>query len=274
MSKNILRWVFAIAALGLSSFLVVHGQIGISTLSVDVNLPPGGSFTGAFEVINSSDQAREFTVELKDYDRNIEGGLVLLTPGTHPRSLAKFLTFAPAKFALPPKQKQLITFKIEIPSSEKGPHWAALTVTSPAPSSGAQPPPPAGQQPSIPVTIGTAEQFIVKIRHTDPTNAVNRGRITSVQALLPERDKPLRILVEYENTGTTFQVAKTQLRIVNSKGEVVVQKKAEDMAMLPGGKQRLEIPVTEKLPSGTYLALVIIDFGGDFLVAGQVRFQI
>jgi len=259
---------------------------------VDVNLPPGGSFTGGFEVINNSDQAREFTVELKDYDRTIEGGLVLLDPGTHPRSLAKFLTFTPAKFSLPPKQKQLITFKIEIPSSEKGPHWAALAVTSPAPSSekgphwaalavtspapssGAQPPPPAGQQPSIPVTIGTAEQFIVKIRHTDPTNAVNRGRITSVQALLPERDKPLRILVEYENTGTTFQVAKTQLRIVNSKGEVVVQKKAEDMAMLPGGKQRLEIPVTEKLPSGTYLALVIIDFGGDFLVAGQVRFQI
>lgn len=274
MRKSSVRWCLVLAGLWLSLVFVAHGQIGISTLSVDVNLPPGGSFTGGFEVINNSDQAREFTVELKDYDRNIEGGLILLNPGTHPRSLAKFLTFAPAKFALPPKQKQLITFKIEIPSSEKGPHWAALAITSPAPSSGAQPPPPPGQQPSIPVTIGTAEQFIVKIRHTDPTNALNRGRITNVQALLPERDKPLRILVEYENTGTTFQIAKTQLRIVNSKGEVVVQKRAEDMALLPGGKQRLEIPVTERLPSGTYLALVIIDFGGDFLVAGQVRFQI
>lgn len=257
------------------SGLLVQGQIGVSTLSVDVSLPPGGSFTGGFEVINNSQQPREFTVELKDYDRNIEGGLVLLNPGTHPRSLAKFLSFTPARFTLVPQQKQQITFKIEIPATERGPHWAALAVTSPAPSSGAQPPPlPPGQQPSIPVTIGMAEQFIVKIRHTDPTNAVNRGRIVSVQALLPERDKPLRIVVEYENTGTTFQIAKTQVRIVNAKGEIVVQKKAEDMAVLPGGKQRLEIPVTEKLPSGTYLALVIIDFGGDFLVAGQVRFQI
>jgi hypothetical protein len=170
MSKNILRWAFAIAALGLSSFLVVHGQIGISTLSVDVNLPPGGSFTGGFEVINNSDQAREFTVELKDYDRNIEGGLVLLDPGTHPRSLAKFLTFTPAKFSLPPKQKQLITFKIEIPSSEKGPHWAALAVTSPAPSSGAQPPPPAGQQPSIPLPSARpnslSSRFVTPTRRT------------------------------------------------------------------------------------------------------------
>lgn len=267
-----LRSLFVVGALGLIAF-GIKAQIGISALSVDVNLPPGGSFTGAFEVINSSDQPREFTVELKDYDRNIEGGLVLLNPGTHPRSLAKFFSFTPAQFALAPKQKQQITFKIEIPAAERGPHWAALAVTSPAPSSGAQPPPP-GQQPSIPVTIGTAEQFVVKIRHTDPTNAVNRGRIVSVQALLPEREKPLRIVVEYENTGTTFQIAKTQLRIVNAKGEVVVQKKAEDMAMLPGGKRRLEIPVTERLPSGTYLALVIIDFDGDFLVAGQVRFQI
>ncbi len=273
MCKSIARWGVLIGSLWVSAVLV-QGQIGISTLSVDVNLPPGGSFTGAFEVINSSDQPREFTVELKDYDRNIEGGLVLLNPGTHPRSLAKFLSFTPAQFALAPKQKQQITFKIEIPATERGPHWAAFAITSPAPSSGAQPPPPPGQQPSIPVTIGTAEQFVVKIRHTDPTNAVNRGRIVSVQALLPERDKPLRIVVEYENTGTTFQIAKTQLRIVNAKGEIVVQKRAEDMALLPGGKQRLEIPVTEKLPSGTYLALVIIDFGGDFLVAGQVRFQI
>ena len=272
MCKSIVRWSILIGSLWVSAVLV-QAQIGISTLSVDVNLPPGGSFTGAFEVINSSEQPREFTVELKDYDRNIEGGLVLLNPGTHPRSLAKFLSFTPAQFALAPKQKQQITFKIEIPATERGPHWAALAVTSPAPSPGTQPPPP-GQQPSIPVTIGTAEQFVVKIRHTDPTNAVNRGRIVGVQALLPERDKPLRIVVEYENTGTTFQIAKTQLRIVNAKGEIIVQKRAEDMALLPGGKQRLEIPVTERLPSGTYLALVIIDFGGDFLVAGQVRFQI
>lgn len=274
MTKRVVRWSF-IAALLWASSLIVQAQIGISALSVDVNLPPGGSFTGAFEVINSSDQPREFTVELKDYERNIEGGLVLLNAGTHPRSLAKFLSFTPAQFALASKQKQLITFKIEIPATERGPHWAALAVTSPAPSSGAQPPPPPpGQQPSIPVSIGTAEQFVVKIRHTDPTNAVNRGRIVSVQTLLPEREKPLRIVVEYENTGTTFQIAKTQLRIVNAKGEIVVQKAAEEMAMLPGGKRRLEIPVTEKLSSGTYLALVIIDFGGDFLVAGQVRFQI
>lgn len=273
MHKSSWKWVWLVVGVLLVPS-AAQGQIGISALSVDVSLPPGGSFTGAFEVINSSEQPREFTVELKDYERNIEGGLVLLNPETHPRSLAQFLSFTPAQFSLAPKQKQQITFKIEIPATERGPHWAALAVTSPAPSSGTQPPPPAGQQPSIPVSIGTAEQFIVKIRHTDPTNAVNRGRILSVQALLPERDKPLRIVVEYENTGTTYQMAKVQLRIVNATGEIVVQKRAEDMAMLPGGKQRLVIPVPEKLPAGTYLALVIIDFGGDFLVAGQVRFQI
>lgn len=269
------KWILLAAWVLFTAVLpTAYAQIGISALSIDVNLPPGGSFSGAFEVTNNSQQLRQFTVEVKDYDRNLEGGLVLLTAGTHPRSLAKFLSAVPVQFTLAPSQKQQIIFSVKIPADERGPHWAALAVTSPAPSPAPQPPETDQQQPSIPITIGTAEQFVVKIRHTDPTNAINRGRIVGVQALLPEREKPLRIVVEYENTGTTFQMVKTQLRIVNAKGEIVVQRQAEEMAMLPGGRRRLEIPVKEKLPSGAYLGLVIIDFGGDFLVAGQVRFQL
>ncbi|MCS7275161.1 MAG: hypothetical protein NZ610_07175, partial [Candidatus Bipolaricaulota bacterium] len=105
-------------------------------------------------------------------------------------------------------------------------------------------------------------------------NAVNRGRILSVRALLPERDRPLRIVTEYENTGTTFQQLKVELRVINTKGEVVRQRQLSDVVLLPGGKQRIEIPVTPALSPGTYLALVIIDFGGDVLLAGQVRVQL
>lgn len=255
--------------------LKLEAQIGVSALSVDLNLPPGGSFAGAYEVINNSQQPRKFTVEIKDYDRNLEGGLVLLPPATHPRSLAKFLSVTPTEFTLAPGQKRTISFTVQIPNTERGPNWAAIVVTSlygsPAPQG---PQTDQQQQPPIGVQIGTAEQFVTKIRRTDPTNAVNRGRILSVRALLPERDKPLRIVTEYENYGTTFQQLKVELRVINAKGEVVRQRQLSDVVLLPGGKQRIEIPVTPALGSGTYLALVIIDFGGDVLLAGQVRVQL
>ena len=246
------------------------GQIGVSALSLDVNLSPGGSFAGNFEVFNNGQKPRQFTVVLKDYDRNIDGGLVLLTPGTHPRSLAKFFTLAPVAFTLSPGQKQLIGINIKIPSTESGPHWVALVITSPIPTVVTL----GTDQQQTPVTIGSEEQFIVKIRQTDPTNAINKGRVTGTSVVLPEKDKPLQIVVEYENSGTTFQQPKAQLRIVNAKGEIALQKDVADLAVLPGGKLRLKIPVTQALPSGSYLALIIIDFGGDALVAGQVRFQL
>ncbi|MBI3661009.1 hypothetical protein HY230_11155 [Candidatus Acetothermia bacterium] len=234
-------------ALVMATSWAAWGQIGVSALSLDVNLAPGGSLAGNFEVFNNSQQPRQFTVEVKDYDRTIDGGLVLLTSSTHPRSLAKFFTVAPVAFTLSPGQKQLIGLNIKIPANESGPHWVALVISSPIPKVIAM----STDQPQSPVTIGSEEQFIIKIRQTDPTNAVNKGRITGTSVTLPEKDKPLQIV-----------------------GEIVLQKDIADLAVLPGGKLRLKIPVTQPLPVGPYLALVIIDFGGDALVAGQVRFQL
>ncbi|MDW8329151.1 MAG: hypothetical protein RML48_04115 [Candidatus Bipolaricaulota bacterium] len=272
---KLLRWAAIILVFVVAIRVPLEAQIGVSALSVDMNLPPGGSFAGAYEVLNNSQQPRKFTVEIKDYDRNLDGGLVLLPPATHPRSLAKFLSVTPTEFTLAPGQKQTISFTVQIPSTERGPNWSAIVVTSlysaPSPQGGEADQQP---QPPIGVQIGTAEQFVTKIRRTDPTNAVNRGRILSVRALLPERDRPLRIVTEYENTGTTFQQLKVELRVINTKGEVVRQRQLSDVVLLPGGKQRIEIPVTPALSPGTYLALVIIDFGGDVLLAGQVRVQL
>lgn len=272
---NRYRWGLAlVAALAwvLAASSLAWAQIGVSALSVDVTLAPGGSFTGALEVINKGPKPREFRVEVKDYDRNIEGGLVLLEAGTHPRSLAKFLLTTPLSFTLQPDQKQLISFTIQIPASESGPHWAALIATSPVPAADPQ---GTGTDPQqIPITIAAEEQFVIKIRHTDPTNAINQGRITGMQVLLPEEDKPLRVLLDYEDIGTTFQQPKGEVRFINARGDVVAKVDIQPFPMLPGGKRRLEIPFDQRIPSGDYVALAILDFGGDFLLGAQARFKI
>ncbi len=269
------RWKLALAAAW--AWLIVGpsvtwGQIGVSALSVDVTLAPGGSFTGAFEVLNKSPKPREFRVEVKDYERNMEGGLVTRDAGTHPRSLAKFLWVTPLSFTLQPEQKQPISFTIKIPEGESGPHWAAIIVTSPVPASESQGQGTDPQQ--IPITLGASEQFIIKIRHTDPTNAISHGRITSTQVLLPEEDKPLRVIIDYENIGTTFQQPKGEVRFINSRGEVVARVEIPPFPILPGGQRRLEIRLDQKLPSGDYVAVAILDFGGDFLLGAQTRFKI
>lgn len=273
--KNQHRWKLILgAALALIIAIspMAWGQIGISATSADVTLAPGGSFTDALEVINKSPNPRQFTVDVKDYDRNIEAGLVLLDPGTQPRSLAKFLAVTPLAFTLQPDQKQPIIFTIKVPADQSGPHWAAVIVSSPLPASNSQG--TGSNTPGTPITIGTIEQFIVKIRQTDPTNAVNQGRLTGVQILLPEKDKPLRVVIAYENTGTTFQQPKGEVRFINARGDVAAKVDIQPFPMLPGGKIRFEIPLDRQLPSGDYEAVAIIDFGGDFLLAALARFTI
>lgn len=266
--KRMWRWAFAIAlACGLTAAPWAWAQIGISGLSMDVAVAPGGTFTGYFTVINKSPQPREFTVELRDYDRDIHGDLVVLPAGTHPRSLAKFIVaVVPSTFTLRPEQRQQINFSIKIPATERGPHWGAIAVSSPLPPS--QPP----QQGSISVT--SEEQFLFRIRQTDPTNAVNKGRVTGMQVLLPDQSKPLRVLIDYENSGTTFQELKGEVRIINAKGDIVVKVAIKPIPVLPGGKLRLEIPIEQKLPSGNYVAVAVLDFGGDALLGAQARFKI
>jgi len=254
-------------AIGIGLF----GQIGAGPMSFDFVLAPGESASGVIQVMNNGDKPREFQVKLSDYDRDLEGHLVLMAAGSHPRSLAKWLLVSPQHFTLEPGKTQPVSFTVTIPNSESGPHWSALLISSPVPSdSGSQ-----GEEgeEGVPISIGAAEQFIIKIRHTDPTSAVNDGRITDITVLPPQGDQPLRVVVGYENTGTTFQQPKVELRIVNSRGEFSVVQHAA-FAMLPGGKRRLVLPVVEELAPGEYLALVIIDFGGDYLLAAQARFSL
>lgn len=265
--KCIWRWAFVLAlACGLAGIPWAWAQIGISGLSMDVTIPPGGTFTGSLTVINRSPQPRQFTVELRDYDRDIHGGLVVLPAGTHPRSLAKFIVaITPLTFTLRPEQRQQINFNIKIPPQERGPHWGALAISSPLPPSNPQ---------QGPISITAEEQFLFRVRQTDPTNAVNKGRLTGMQVLLPDQSKPLRVLIDYENIGTTFQELRGEVRIINARGDIVAKVAINPSPVLPGGKLRLEVPLEQKLPSGNYVAVAIIDFGGDSLLGAQARFKV
>jgi hypothetical protein len=239
-------------------------QIGVSSLSTDLNIAPGGSVSGSFEVTNNSQQSRQFTVAVKDYDRGSDCGLILLSPGTHPRSLARFLFVTPLTFSLDPGQKQSIAYNIKIPNGAVGPHWAAVVVTSPLPAS----------SPQGPISITQNEQFIIKIRQTDPTNAVNNGRLIGMQVLPPDKDQPLRVMIDYQNIGTTFQQPTGQLQIIDAGGRTVATVNIDPFPVLPSGECKLEIPMPQNLPSGDYLALAILDFGGDFLLGGQAQFKV
>ncbi len=214
-------------------------------------------------MLNQSDQAAQVKITLMDFDLALDGALQPQPAGTSSRSLAKFISVSsPMEFTLAAgkEQSQEVRFAVKVPKDASGPHWSLMMVEELRPS-------PQGQ------TV-VRVQFGVQIRQTDPTNKTLNARITNTQVILPQGNDPLKVLIEYENTGTTFQRVSGRVEFRNSKGETAAKLEVASFRVLPGGKRKLELPLEQKLPSGDYIALVLLDFGGDFVLGSQARFKI
>jgi hypothetical protein len=245
-------------------------SIGTSTLGADIEVVPGQSMNGSFFVYNGNDAPTNISVEVGDFTRDEDGGVQILAPNSQPHSLTNFITFSPASFRLAAGsgKSQEVHFTVSIPAGESGPHWAMLLVREVGQSTNNTQ--TNGNQQQVGVQLDL--QIGVQIRQVDPTLAINSGRITQVDVLAAEQNKPMRVVTEFENTGTIFQKPSGEVRIIDSSGKIVTRIPIESFRTLPGGKRRLEVPLTQNLTVGDYLALVVIDFGGDFLLAGQARF--
>lgn len=272
-----MKWIGGLL-IGLLLVGILHGEtrgdIGVTTLGIDVRVSPGKSVSGSFVVINNGEEPAHVQIRVEDFERTPDGGVRLLPPGTLPSSLADFLSVFPQEFTLAGGRGQVqeVAFTVSLPEGAGGPHWAILLVqeTPPMEDQGDGPPDEDGKNAQARLRVN----FGVQIRQVDPTNAVNDGKITDMAVLPPDGERPLRVMTEYVNTGTLFQRPQGEVRIIDARGEIVRRVEILPFWVLPGGVRRLEIPVEDALPPGDYVALTVLDFGGDFLVAGQARFSL
>lgn len=245
-------------------------KIGVDRLHVNLEITPGQSKTGSFWVIHSGKEPEEVSISLRDWTKDINDTNILSKPGTCPRSLAKWIDFSPITFVLEGGQKQEVTFTITIPEEERGPHWLMFIVESNSKITREF----ESKERKFVFTISMA--YGIKIRQTDPEMALDKGRITNMSIIVVNPgDSSFKVKVEFENAGTTFLEPSGRVEFRDEKGEVVDKIDVESFRILPEGKRVLELSYEgEKLSPGEYLALAIIDFGGDYLVAGQRKFEI
>ncbi|OGF55781.1 MAG: hypothetical protein A2Z21_03865 [Candidatus Fraserbacteria bacterium RBG_16_55_9] len=267
--KRFKLWLFALTLIGIGlTGMLSFGKFVAFPLTIVLKMGSDETQTGVFFVVNSGDDPEEITVTLADWQLELDGSIRFLDAGSLTRSLAPTTEFSPVSFRLAPQQRQQVNFTVRIPpGGQPGDRWAIFLVE------GSDVEPVSGTTGEVQTQVGVRVRYGVKVFQSDPV-AIKNGRITSLQLLSA---RPLDLVVTFLNTGTAaLRDVTGRVEIRDERGETVRTLAMEEFTVLPDAEREVEVKGAEgdSLATGHYVALVIMDFGGDFLVAAELPFQV
>ncbi len=243
-------------------------QLDVDELEVFVS-SGGRERAASFRVRNTSAAPVTARLTLADWRREVDGTNVFTEAGSVPGTCADRLTLFPQLASLAPGESQIVRVTYTGDSLATM-CWAAVMV---------------GVAPSAPTTVGgagiaaeirsavkvyvapVAEQRAVRVEDIDV--GMHRPRAGESPADTLGTD----VIARFQNHGNVQVRAKVRVEYRSAADSVVARAEDGDVPMLPGAERlwRTRIPT---LAPGRYVVLVVVDFGGAELVAGQLELEL
>lgn len=258
----------SVALLVLLSVASAFGSMSVAPLSLQLDIPPGDDGAGVFLVRNTGSVPIVVNISLHDWWRTPEGNFQILPAETMEQSCAPWTVYSASTVSLAPGEETQVSVQVSVPKEATGDHWALLLVE---------------EQPQ-PVEEGQAEEgltnttrvvvtYAVKILQTDPVNDAPDASIKSIELV---QTNPFEMVIHFANTGNAHITTKGTVEIRDIFGETVRSYAVEPFPTLPGEERPLRIQDSsdEPLPAGTYYAIALLDFGGEYLIQGGLPFEV
>jgi hypothetical protein len=115
------------------------------------------------------------------------------------------------------------------------------------------------------------------VRQYDPSIKEKAGHISDMNVELNTKTAPLVASVTFENDTKNIFRCKGHLKILNENGEMITKlplHKRGEFTSYPFRPRVVRATMKDKLSPGTYVALAVIDYGEEDLVAGELEFQV
>ncbi len=240
----------------------------------EFNVAPGDVVTGEVSISCTADEPVELRVYLADSLRGteaLESYAYSDVPGQEPRSLAAWTTFAPEQLTLAPGQSASVAYTIRVPADAalSGSYWATLFVSNAAAADRVLAQPPAG---GVGMGISMLFRFATFISVT--LTGTERTAL-SFTKLDVEQDGPwFNVAATLNNTGNIVARPSSWLELRDQNGQAVYTSERNPRFVLPESSRLVLFEVREPLPAGTYLALVVADYGALKLIGAQGRMTI
>jgi len=227
--------------------------------------------SASFNVRNESPNVVEASVYLEDWDRAENGDNRFVPSGSLPQSCAPYLKVFPLSLRLPPGASQTVRLNVEGADSLAATCWSIVFVES---GRGAT---PSSRNITYVMRIG------VKVYITPP----GLGRDGEIEEMTVDSGKPAprrgaaapdtaarpHVWAAFRNSGGVPYWVRGSVEFRRLDNSVAASDSIVPFPILPGARRRFARPVPS-LPAGHYVALMLLDFGGSELAAGQVQVDV
>jgi P pilus assembly chaperone PapD len=254
-----------------------RAQVAVDELETHFQLAGRrGPLTQVIPVRNEQDKIQQVRIVLNDWHRDTLGRNEFHPIGSDVGSCGEKVKAFPMTFQIAPGAIEYVRVTYDDAAGDQTGCWSIVlfeTVKPPAPRNEQQ-----GSFLSIEVRTG------VKV-YVHPARPVRAGEIAFadvVEAWIPKqvaqgapRDsaKVWQADVRFKSGGNEHLKLKTVIEIRDGDGLLLQKVTAPEAYMTPNAvrDQRVTLP---NLAKGDYVALVMVDFGGDEITAAQVEFKV
>jgi hypothetical protein len=233
------------------------GQFSVSPVILPI--PASAETVEATVAVRNSGHAplrlRLFT---EDFDQSLDGSHVTFPAGEHGRSCARRMQVFPELLTVPPGVSQPVSIRMAPGSPPEGTCWSMVFIESP---------PPEGSGLRAGLRIGVKVYGLVE-------GGRGHGDIVGASVAQPSAPEDRTLVFTVTNAETWPIVARGSVEIRDLAGSSYAIVRVEPLSVLPGHDREVSIPIPGRLDPGRYLAIPVLEFGGEDLMGAQVTFRV
>ena len=221
--------------------------------SIQQTLDPGGIKEGVMKVINDSSEPLIFTASVQDYIvEDSKGTPKILPPNvlSNKYSASSWIGVSPSTFTIPPHEKQILNYYMQIPrDAAPGGHYAAV-IFNPANATGVE-----GTGASVETQLGTL--FYISIN-----GQINEfSKITRFFANTFQEYGPVKIQTQIKNLGDLHIKPTGAIKVADSLGRTIQTEKLSGYNIFPSTARDYENTFGQKIMIGRYKASAEANYG-------------
>ncbi|HET8770185.1 MAG TPA: hypothetical protein VFM71_04300 [Gemmatimonadaceae bacterium] len=250
-------------------------QVSVDELEVHMQLAPDRApITRVIPVRNEEDVAQQVRISLGDWTRDSLGYNLFTEPGSQPSSCGDRVQVFPQTFQVAAGATEMVRVAYTPTPADSG-CWSIVFIET------VKPPPaqPDAQGSFLTIEIRTGVKLYVHRPGEIALGAVQDAwmdevwrRVNSASGV-PDSVRVREATVLFANTGTAHLRVRSTMEIRSLDNRVLHTIDGGEAPMTPGSTRQIRIPLPA-LAAGDYVAIVLLDYGGDEVTAAQLDIRI